>query len=435
MSGLPITTNTGGALVPIQGQVGPIPLAAPPQVIRIKRTLTVPSIANRPGLLDGELAVAMNASPNLVPTLWVGSNGTPRVLAGSGQYESDLIINRCTSSNAVIAPEANMNALLHLVGEGPNFTCAEIDSYGAASFFRFRIANGTLNAPTAVPNAGNMGGFTSRGYTGAAYNPIDSVRIVFTADTLPANTTMIPADTGTSIRFDITPQGSNTTLSVLGVRGLQGMTTQGAVYMGDLSQYPANMPTFGNMPDTCRIIGYNNNTSRIVIDTYRSDIAAPASQLVLRRSRGTQTSATAAMLLSGDQMGAVQFTGVNTPSNTATQALCANIACNAIEPFSGTNTGCELLFATSPLGGVGWVTRMDIRSGVIIPDAAGFPAGGTGGDMGAGHLNVKNGIWINGVAVSAGTGGITSVSVDGISILGNGVATPLSVGTVDAGTF
>ena len=433
MSGLPITNAIGGTPVPLQGQVGPMPLAATPQVIRIKRTTTVPTITTRPSLLDGELAVAMNAAPNLVPTLWIGSNGTPRVLAGSGQYESDLIINRCTSTNVVVAPEANMNALLHLVGEGPNFTCAEIDSYGAASFFRFRIAGGTLNLPSAVASAASMGGLTSRGWTGAAFNATDSIRVAFVADTSGA--TMSTTDTGTSMRFDVTPQGSTTVLSIMGLRGLQGSTTQAAVYMGDLSAYPANMPTFGNLPDTCRIIGYNNNTSRVVVDTYRSDIAAPASQLILRRSRGTQTSATGATLQSGDQLGAVQFTGVNTLSNTTAQALCANIACNAIEAFSGTNTGCELLFATSPLGGVGWVTRMDIRSGVIIPDAAGFPAGGTGGDMGAGHLNVKNGIWINGVAVSAGTGGITSVSVDGISILGNGVATPLSVGTVDAGTF
>jgi hypothetical protein len=414
------------------------PLAAG-QIIRIKRSPTTPAPAV--ALTFGELALTATAG-NLVPTLWAGdSTNVARVVAGPGNYVGDIVINR--SAGAVSPVEAGTIAPLHVVGDGTNFTAIEIDSYAGAAFFRFRMAAGTLAAPTAILQGGNMGGMSSRGWTSAgAWAATDNIRVTFLCDTAgAANTPMSTTDTGTAMRFDITAQATTATISVLGLRTMPGATGQATVNMGDLSAFMATpgIPPFGSPPGiNARILGYPSTSARLAIDSFAPP-ATPASQILIRRANGTQAAPTAVAL--GDQLGAVQWFGATAASQTAPMGEGAAINVNALEAFTATANGAEMQFLTTAATGTTPgppILRMGIRGGLIMYPASGTPPnGGAAGDMGPGSINAMS-LWIGGVAVGTSTG-MVSVVADGTSIVpatGGGIAgTPISVGTVDGGTF
>jgi len=98
--------------------------------------------------------------------------------------------------------------------------------------------------------------------------------------------------------------------------------------------------------------------------------------------------------LNGESFGALQWFGWN----GAAYAAGAAIAAVAGENWGAANNGMAVRFSTTANGATGVGLRLTIGplGGVYI----GAPAGGTGGDMGPGTLNVQGPLYVNGVAVT-----------------------------------
>ena len=114
--------------------------------------------------------------------------------------------------------------------------------------------------------------------------------------------------------------------------------------------------------------------------------ASQSSQFALFRARGTESVPTPPQ--NGDILGAFSFRGYDGSAFTGSKGF---IAVHAGENWSGTGTGTEIRFSTTPNGSTALGTRVTIIQGMQV----GSP---TGGDKGAGTINVATNIFRNNTA-------------------------------------
>jgi hypothetical protein len=119
------------------------------------------------------------------------------------------------------------------------------------------------------------------------------------------------------------------------------------------------------------------------------------------RSRGTNAVSTAAQL--NDSLGTWLALGYGASGfGTASAAIQASAA----ENFTNTAKGAYWGFTTATIGTATVVERMRIQAGLMAPATV------TGGDMGAGTLNLGSNLYVNGVAYAAFTKTLTNTTLD-----------------------
>jgi hypothetical protein len=154
-----------------------------------------------------------------------------------------------------------------------------------------------------------------------------------------------------------------------------------------------------------RVVGANASAPRINLDAFGSNLS-----LSFSRAQNTAASPTAVVNTGGsNNLGQLLWYGYT--GSAYSTGYVAGLAVTAYDNFSASTQGTSMFLSTVASGGVGpAAVRLTIGGlgGVFV----GAPSGGTGGDMGPGTLNAATGLYINGVAVSAG-GGITDAPSDG----------------------
>jgi hypothetical protein len=161
-----------------------------------------------------------------------------------------------------------------------------------------------------------------------------------------------------------------------------------------------------------QIVGVDNLRNYILMNSYGvfGGVGVP-NGFGAYAARGTQAAPSA--LSSGDTIFNFLGTGYGT---TAFGGFGNTFALVAAENFTDTAQGTYWAFNTNTIGTVSSAERMKIQAGVTI----GTP---TGGDKGAGSINVSGAFYANGIAVS-GTGTVTSVTcgtgLTGGTITGSG---------------
>jgi hypothetical protein len=163
-----------------------------------------------------------------------------------------------------------------------------------------------------------------------------------------------------------------------------------------LNSNAASLPT----PQTGTVLQIGNADT--VNTRIEADSFAASSFFTAIRADGTAAARTA--LLSGDQIGGYNSWGYN---GTATVGPAASLRTFASANWSGTANGTYADIVTTPSAGTtaAEVIRFENDGGVTVPSTV------TGGDKGAGTINA-GGLYVNGVAVSTGTG-VTSFTGDG----------------------
>ena len=127
----------------------------------------------------------------------------------------------------------------------------------------------------------------------------------------------------------------------------------------------------------------------------------------MRASKGTPAAQTA--LLVNDELGTVVWDGYDGSSMSSGATFAASCGSN----WSGSNRHSRIVLATCGSGSIALTNRVWVENGLTVLTGAGaFP---TGGDRGAGTINVAGDYYQNGVALSATylplAGGTTTGSV------------------------
>ena len=149
------------------------------------------------------------------------------------------------------------------------------------------------------------------------------------------------------------------------------------------------------------------------------------SNLYLRNSRGTI--AAPAPTQNADYLGAVYFAGRGATGFGSSN----NISFSATENWSDTAQGAEFQVQVDQIGTNTVAARLRLRLGLMITDIGGNPP--TGGDMGAGTINIASspGYYINGVPIMTAMGGpflpLTGGTLTGPLLINTATAYPLSV--------
>ena len=140
-----------------------------------------------------------------------------------------------------------------------------------------------------------------------------------------------------------------------------------------------------------------------------------AMQLLLRRSRA------------GISLGCYGATGRLATGYSG--SLAAGVQMRAVENWTDSASGAALEFITTTPGTTTSVLRMSLSRGLALTTAAGGMP--TGGDLGAGTINVTGGFYVNGVPVTGGGSG-GGGSITGITA-GNGLVGGGTIGVVTIG--
>jgi hypothetical protein len=136
-----------------------------------------------------------------------------------------------------------------------------------------------------------------------------------------------------------------------------------------------------------RVANADGQATRILFDTFGAGVSG---NVTVRKANGTAGTPTA--LLNNDAIGQFAFFGYGATGYSASNR--AAIQGRAVENWSDAAQGTYLNFITTPPGSVTPAQTMTLGQGLVI----GSP---TGGDLGPGTVNAP-GIYVNGVAVSAG---------------------------------
>jgi hypothetical protein len=127
-----------------------------------------------------------------------------------------------TTRNATLN---NVNASLHIYGDGGEGQLALTRSAGAANYL-MRYVNGTIAVPTAVASAGvGLGQITFQGWNGTAFNNGATI-VALTAEAFAGT------GSGCALLFNTTPIGSTTVIERLRIRDSGQVVATSAAGLG-----------------------------------------------------------------------------------------------------------------------------------------------------------------------------------------------------------
>jgi hypothetical protein len=302
--------------------------------------------------------------------------------------------------------------------DGANFDGLLIDAHGGSANVRMRRAGGTGTTPSAVLNGDIIGQLSWAGYGATGYVSAVAARVQITAtenwsDTARASridigtaapaggafTTQLSIGPGLTVGAPAAVGGGALVGDVNAQRYLQnglpftatGLSTAGGTISGTApgsltinrnAVLPA--PTAG-VVSALWIIGNDAENPAFAMDAF-----GQPGGIIYRRSNGTAGSPSA--VLSGQSIGNIAFRGFGTTSVVPQAA--ARISGNALENFTDTTLGAQLVFTTVTPGSLTLVDQMKVGPGVVI----GAPPDGV---LGAGTLNTAGLQQINGNTVAA----------------------------------
>jgi hypothetical protein len=187
--------------------------------------------------------------------------------------------------------------------------------------------------------------------------------------------------------------GTNAGNAVAALANLGGLPLAGGTITGALAINPGRPHAPVGYP--VLFLASNDGPEGVghMLDSY-ANMANGNPFYLCRFSRGN--AATPAAVLTGDLVG---FFGANGRLTTGYSQAVAGLQIRASENWSDTAAGASLEFLTNTPGTLNSILRMSISRGLSLTTAAG--AMPTGGDMGAGTINLTGDYYTNGVSVTA----------------------------------
>jgi hypothetical protein len=196
-----------------------------------------------------------------------------------------------------------------------------------------------------------------------------------------------------SVPVSIANGGTNATRAVDALANLGGFPLAGGTVTGAIAINPGRPHAPVGYP--VLFLASNDGPEGVghMLDSY-ANMATGNPFYLCRFSRGNAAAPTAVQ--AGDIVG---FFGANGRLGTGYSQAVAGVQIRASENWSDTAAGAALEFLTNTPGTTNSILRMSVSRGLALTTAAG--AMPTGGDMGAGTVNVTGGFYINGVPVVA----------------------------------
>jgi outer membrane protein assembly factor BamB len=221
----------------------------------------------------------------------------------------------------------------------------------------------------------------------------------------------------------ISSGGTGATNAVAALANLGGLPLAGGILTGALGINPGRPHAPFGYPVLFAVSNDGPEGAVGVLDSYANS-ASGAPQLLTRFSRGTAPTPTP--VLSGDMLGLFGVTG---RLGTGYSGVVASMAMRAKETWSDTAAGSAIEFSTTSLGTVVPILRAQINRGLVLTTAVGeLP---TGGDMGAGTINLPGGFYVNGVPVGSGSGSGTITGITaGTGLTGGGTVGNVTISLI-----
>jgi hypothetical protein len=311
---------------------------------------------------EGQITSATSGGTPLSGTITVTASGDATG-SGNGTGASPTITVPLTL-NTVNSNVGTFQGLT-ITGEG-RVTAATNQSYLTANQTITLSGDTTGSGSTAITtNTGKVNGNTfpaNAGYTSGGVLYASSTSAVGSSALLTANAIVVGGGAGTapSVASDWTVPSA----SIL--RG----------------SFNANSGITSNLAGI-QLLGVDTSIVGMQVDSFGQQ-----GIFFVRRADGTNASKTG--LVNADIIGQYGARGYNGSAYTA--AATAEITFTATETWSGTANGTEINFVTTPSGGTSTLTALTLLSGGVMN-------GATGGDEGAGTLNISSGYFINGANI------------------------------------
>jgi hypothetical protein len=229
-----------------------------------------------------------------------------------------------------------------------------------------------------------------------------------------------------AVPVSIANGGTNATTPVSALASLGGLPLAGGTLTGALAINPGRPHASVGYP--VLFLASNDGPEGVghMLDAY-ANVASGNPFYLCRFSRGNAAAPAAVQV--GDLVG---LFGANGRLATGYSTVVAGVQIRAVENWSDTAAGAALEFITNTPGTTTSVLRMSLNRGLALTTAAGGMP--TGGDLGAGTINVTGGFYVNGVAfnplpLSGGTMTGT-LTLSGAPVGNNDAATKAFAGTV-----
>jgi hypothetical protein len=297
-----------------------------------------------------------------------------------------LVIN-----NAASTPQASTTPLIWAASEaGGNGVLIDIYSPSASANLTARKARGTAAAPTAVQAADTLSNIITTGYGASAYG---------NATTLAVKASENWSNTAQGSFFAFSTNTPGTTSIVQRATINQGVVIgnpavdpgQGGLVLNATATAPVNA-------NGCIFWGLAEDASPqqpiLLLDSYGS---TKHPQLISRQSRGTAAAPSASQ--AGDTI--LELSGQN--FGTSAYQTTGSINVVALETATNAARGTGVQIRTTPSGTAAEAAAGQFNNGLFLPGTGSTPpAGGVGGDMGFGTVNVAGSYYINGQNIGAG---------------------------------
>jgi outer membrane protein assembly factor BamB len=199
-----------------------------------------------------------------------------------------------------------------------------------------------------------------------------------------------------AVPVSIANGGTNSTTPVAALAALGGLPLAGGTLTGALAINPGRPHAPVGYP--VLFLASNDGPEGVghMLDAY-ANTASGNPFYLCRFSRGNAAAPAAVQV--GDLVG---FFGSNGRLATGYSQAVAGVQIRATENWTDSAAGAAIEFVTNTPGTINSVLRMSLSRGLALTTAAGGMP--TGGDLGAGTVNVTGGYYINGVPITAGTG-------------------------------